>query len=116
MRKKFFYTVLSFVFSLVIAGLAVFWLAQNALQQPLKLDAEHSLSVVAGTTPVALLNDLEQQDIIQGSIWLRLMWRLQQHQPSVQMGEYSLNPEMTLADLLEKWRVGDVQNYRVTLV
>lgn len=116
MRKKFFYTILSFAFSLVIAGLAVFWLAQNALQQQLKIDAEQSLSVVAGTAPVALLNELEQQDIIQGSVWLRLMWRLQQHRPSVQMGEYSINPQMTLADLLEKWRTGDVQNYRVTLV
>jgi len=114
--KKFFYAILSFALSLVIAGLAVFWLAQNTLQQQLNINAEQSLSVAAGTAPVVLLNDLEQQNVIQGSIWLRLMWRLQQYRPTVQMGEYAIDPQMTLADLLEKWRTGDVQNYRVTLV
>mgnify|MGYP001206603624 CR=1 FL=1 len=116
MRKKIFLAFISLSLSLFVAVLAVLWLAQSTLEQKLNITAEQSLSVPAGATPVALLQELEQQGVIQGSIWLRLMWRLQQQHPSVQIGEYSISPHMSLADMLEKWRLGDVQNYRITLV
>lgn len=116
MRKLFLYTASSFALTLLIVVLAFFWLAENALQQPLKIEEDQALVVESGSSPAQLLDRLERDGIIQGSNWLRWMWRLKQENPVVQVGEYSLEPGMTLAELLARWRQGDVQQYRITLV
>lgn len=116
MLKKFVYTLLSFVISLALAVLVLFWLAEDTRQQKLQLATPELLQVERGNTPVALLGRLEQRGVISGSIWIRLLWRLQQSSPGVQIGEYSIDGQMTVADLLEKWRSGEVEQYRLTLV
>lgn len=116
MRKLFFFTLASFTLSLLIAVLALYWLTENALHQPLALTEQEFLQVESGATPAVLLDRLERQGVIQGAVWVRILWRLKQQNPAVQVGEYSMDNGMTLADLLEKWRIGDVQQYRITLV
>ncbi len=116
MLKRFVYTLISFALTLVLAVLALYWLAGNAMQQRLALPEPELLLVEPGSTPTALLNRLEQRQVIKGAIWVRLLWRLQRNSPSIQVGEYALDAQMSLADLMQKWRSGDVQQYRLTLV
>ena len=102
---------------LVIAAvLTLVWKHNAVLSQPLQLDNEYVLSAPAGSTPNGLLLQLEQQGILQGAFWLRLSWRLQGQVQSLHTGEYQLLPGMDVTQLLEKWRSGDVLQYRVTLV
>ena len=102
---------------LVIAAVATLvWKHNAVLSQPLQLDNEYVLSAPAGSTPNGLLLQLEQQGILQGAFWLRLSWRLQGQVQPLHTGEYQLLPGMDVTQLLEKWRSGDVLQYRVTLV
>lgn len=116
MFKKFFYALASFAFSLLLAVLALYWLAGEAMQQQLQLEQPQLLEVEPGNSPAILLRRLEQQGVIKGSVWVRLLWRLQQQNPRVQVGEYSIDAQMKLSDLLEKWRTGQVKQYRFTIV
>lgn len=114
--RKLIITCLSGCLVLMMALAALWWMQRGVLEQSLQIDAEQILSVPAGSTPSALLLQLEQQGALSGVFWLRLSWRLQGHQQSLQAGDYQLTSAMTVAQLLEKWRVGDVLQYRVTLV
>ena len=101
---------------LIAAAMTVVWKQGEALKQPLQLDSEYVLSAPAGSTPNGLLMQLEQQGIVEGAFWLRLSWRLQGYAQPLHTGEYELLPGMNVTQLLEKWRTGDILQYRVTLV
>ncbi|MDY0250086.1 MAG: endolytic transglycosylase MltG [Pseudomonas sp.] len=100
----------------VIAVAWLFWMQSEVLEQPLQIEAEQVLNVPAGSTPSGLLLQLEQDGVLRGAFWLRLSWRLQSYVQPLHAGEYQLTPAMNVAQLLEKWRTGDVLQYRVTLV
>ena len=116
MLRKLIIACLSSALLVLIAIALLFWMQREVLEQPLHIEAEQVLNVPAGSTPIGLLLQLEQQGVLQGAFWLRLSWRLQGHVQPLHTGEYQLTPTMTLAQLLEKWRAGDVLQYRVTLV
>lgn len=116
MIKALVFTCASFFLAAVLVTGGSWWMYTSSLEQPLLLEHEQALVVQAGTTPRALIHDLEQQGVIKGALWLRLMWRLQQQAPAVQVGEYALTPGMRMSDLLEKWRTGDMIQHRITLV
>ncbi|NLY13268.1 MAG: endolytic transglycosylase MltG [Gammaproteobacteria bacterium] len=116
MLRKLFIAVISGCIFLAIGVALLFWMQREVLEQTLQVEAEQVLTVPAGSTPNALLLQLEQQGALHGAFWLRLTWRLQGHVQPLHAGEYQLSPAMTVAQLLEKWRSGDVLQYRVTLV
>ncbi|MDY7218177.1 endolytic transglycosylase MltG [Denitrificimonas sp. JX-1] len=95
---------------------AALWKHTQVLEQSLQLEGEQLLNVPAGSTPNALLAQLEQRGVMKGALWLRLGWRLQGQVQPLRTGEYELAPNMTVAQLLEKWRIGDVVQHRITLV
>lgn len=110
-------TVILLGIVLLIASVAgLLWKQEQVLEQPLQLEHEIVLSAPAGSTPTGLLLQLEQQGVLHGAFWLRLSWRLQGHVQPLHSGEYELTPGMNVTQLLEKWRSGDVLQYRVTLV
>ncbi|MDY0205938.1 MAG: endolytic transglycosylase MltG [Pseudomonas sp.] len=115
MRKLMIVILLGIVLLITsVAGLL--WKQEQVLEQPLQLEHEIVLSAPTGSTPNGLLLQLEQQGILHGAFWLRLSWRLQGHIQPLHSGEYELTPGMNVTQLLEKWRSGDVLQYRVTLV
>ena len=116
MLRKLLITFISGCLFLAIAVIFLFWMQREVLEQPLQVDPEYVLNVPAGSTPNAMLLQLQQEGVLRGAFWLRLSWRLQGHVQSLHKGEYQLTPAMDVAQLLEKWRVGDVLQYRVTLV
>lgn len=116
MLRKLLITFISGCLFLVIAVFLLFWMRNEVLEQPLQVNAEHVLNVPAGSTPNAMLLQLEQEGVLRGAFWLRIIWRLQGYVQPLHAGEYELTPDMNVAQLLEKWRTGDVLQYRVTLV
>ena len=116
MLRKLLIAFISGCLFLVIAVALLFWMRSEVLEQPLQVDAEHVLNVPAGSTPNAMLLQLEQEGVLRGAFWLRIIWRLQGYVQPLHAGEYELTPDMSVAQLLEKWRIGDVLQYRVTLV
>lgn len=89
---------------------------QVALQQPLVLAEERLLEVPAGSTPSGLLSRLEDEGVLEGSLWLRLYWRFNLDGKGLHSGEYRLTPGQTARDLLAQWQRGEVVQYSLTLV
>lgn len=116
MLRKLLIALVSGCLFLTIAVALVFWMQREVLEQSLHVEAEQVLNVPAGSTPNGLLLQLEQQGALRGAFWLRLTWRLQGYVQPLHTGEYQLEPGMTVAQLLEKWRTGDILQHRVTLV
>lgn len=116
MLRKLLIALVSGCLFLAIAVALVFWMQREVLEQSLHVEAEQVLNVPAGSTPNGLLLQLEQQGALRGAFWLRLTWRLQGYVQPLHTGEYQLEPGMTVAQLLEKWRTGDILQHRVTLV
>lgn len=116
MLRKLIITFLSGCLFIVLAVALLFWMQHEVLKQPLQLDAEQVLNVPVGSTPSGLLLQLEEQGVLRGALWLRLSWRLQGRVQPLHAGEYQLDPAMNVAQLLNKWRTGDVVQHRITLV
>ncbi len=116
MLRKLMIVILMGIVLLIASVAGLLWKQDQVLEQPLQLEHEIVLSAPAGSTPTGLLLQLEQQGVLHGAFWLRLSWRLQGHIQPLHSGEYELTPGMNVTQLLEKWRSGDVLQYRVTLV
>ncbi len=116
MLRKLMTVILLGIVLLIASVAGLLWKQEQVLEQPLQLEHEIVLSAPAGSTPTGLLLQLEQQGVLHGAFWLRLSWRLQGHIQPLHSGEYELTPGMNVTQLLEKWRSGDVLQYRVTLV
>lgn len=116
MLRKLMIVILLGIVLLIASVAGLLWKQEQVLEQPLQLEHEIVLSAPAGSTPTGLLLQLEQQGVLHGAFWLRLSWRLQGHIQPLHSGEYELTPGMDVTQLLEKWRSGDVLQYRVTLV
>ena len=89
---------------------------QATLQQPLHLDAVDTLDVLPGSTPARIFTELENRGVIERASWLRRYWQWQMPNTVLQVGEYSLTPDMDVNALLDRLQQGDVIQRSVTLL
>ena len=116
MRRKF---LLLLETGLVLAGLllgASAWKIHSALHQPLNISQEQLLDVRKGTTPTRTLYRLEAEGVIKDAFWLRVYWRFNLAGQPLHSGEYRLLPGMTVEDLIDLWKRGEMVQYSLTLV
>nr|WP_314878163.1 endolytic transglycosylase MltG [uncultured Pseudomonas sp.] len=116
MRRKF---LLLLEIGLIIAGLALGWSAwkvHSALEQPLHVEQERMLEVPNGTTPNRMFYRMQTDGLLDDAVWLRLYWRFNMAGTPLHTGEYRLTPGMTVNQLFDAWRRGDVVQYNLTLV
>lgn len=105
--------------AVVLAGFTLgfaAWQQHRALEQPLAISEERLIEVPAGATPGGVLNRLEADGVIDGAIWLRLYWRFNLQGQPLHSGEYRLTPDLSVRDMLDLWRRGEVVQYSLTLV
>ncbi|WP_194787751.1 endolytic transglycosylase MltG [Pseudomonas sp. UFMG81] len=116
MRRKF---LLLLEMSLIIAGLALGWAAwkvNSVLEQPLQVAQERMLDVPNGTTPNRMFYRMQAEGLLEDPVWLRLYWRFNMAGTPLHTGEYRLTPGMTVGQLFDAWKRGDVVQYNLTLV
>jgi UPF0755 protein len=104
---------------LILAGLFLgfsAWKVNSALEQPLHVSQEQLLDVPTGTTPNRMFYRMESQGLLDDAFWLRLYWRFNMTGVPLHTGEYRMTPGMTVRELFEVWRRGDVVQYSLTLV
>ncbi|MBF8781300.1 endolytic transglycosylase MltG [Pseudomonas fulva] len=105
--------------ALILAGLALGWSAWKVgtvVEQPLAVSQERMLDVPTGTTPNRMFYRMQQDGLLEDAFWLRLYWRFNMAGTPLHTGEYRLTPGMTVEDLFDAWRRGDVVQYNLTLV
>jgi UPF0755 protein len=115
-RRKF---LLLLETGLVLAGLclgASAWKIHSALEQPLNITQEQLLDVPKGTTPTRTFYRLEADGIIKDAFWLRVYWRFNLAGQPLHKGEYRMQPGMTVENLIDLWKRGEMVQYSVTLV
>jgi UPF0755 protein len=115
-RRKF---LLLLEIGLILAGLALGWSAwkvHSALEQPLHVEQERMLEVPNGTTPNRMFYRMQTDGLLDDAVWLRLYWRFNMAGTPLHTGEYRLTPGMTVNQLFDAWRRGDVVQYNLTLV
>ncbi|SEE85090.1 endolytic transglycosylase MltG [Pseudomonas migulae] len=116
MRRKF---LLLLETGLVLAGLclgASAWKIHSALQQPLNITQEKLLDVPKGTTPTRTFYRLEADGVIKDAFWLRVYWRFNLAGQPLHKGEYRMQPGMTVENLIDLWKRGEMVQYSLTLV
>nr|WP_225915704.1 endolytic transglycosylase MltG [Pseudomonas urmiensis] len=104
---------------LILAGLALGWSAwkvHSVLEQPLHVEQERMLDVPNGTTPNRMFYRMQSEGLLDDAVWLRLYWRFNMAGTPLHTGEYRLTPGMTVEQLFDAWRRGDVVQYNLTLV
>lgn len=116
MRRKF---LLLLEMSLILAGLALGWAAwkvNSVLEQPLQVAQERMLDVPNGSTPNRMFYRMQGEGLLDDPLWLRLYWRFNMAGTALHTGEYRLTPGMTVGQLFDAWKRGDVVQYNLTLV
>ncbi|MGH8381204.1 endolytic transglycosylase MltG [Pseudomonas sp.] len=116
MRRKFLVLLET---GLILAGLMLgfsAWKVNSALEQTLHVNQEQLLDVPTGTNPNRMFYRMESQGLLDDAFWLRLYWRFNMAGVPLHTGEYRMIPGMTVRDLFEVWRRGDVVQYSLTLV
>jgi len=115
-RRKF---LLLLETGLVLAGLclgASAWKIHSALEQPLNITQEQLLEVPKGTTPTRTFYRLEADGVIKDAFWLRVYWRFNLAGQPLHKGEYRMQPGMTVENLIDLWKRGEMVQYSLTLV
>ncbi|TDF85566.1 endolytic transglycosylase MltG [Pseudomonas sp. H9] len=116
MRRKFLVLLET---GLILAGLVLgfsAWKVNSALEQTLHVNQEQLLDVPTGTNPNRMFYRMESQGLLADAFWLRLYWRFNMTGVPLHTGEYRMTPGMTVRELFEVWRRGDVVQYSLTLV
>ncbi len=116
MRRKF---LLLLEMGLILAGLALGWSAwkvTSVVEQPLHVTQERLLDVPSGTNPNRMFYRMQSEGLLDDAFWLRLYWRFNMAGTPLHTGEYRITPGMTVEELFDAWRRGDVVQYNLTLV
>lgn len=109
LRKIFFFLIL--LIGLCIVSAAYF--AQQAIEQPLA--KQQRIDVLYGDSITRFANNLKDQGVFDHPRLVILASRYYQLE-KIKAGEYQLNADMSVLDLLRKLNRGEVIEYAVTLI
>jgi len=96
-----------------VVGLGI-WLNSEHVSKPRALDTR--FSVASGASLVQIIRKLESQGIIDCGICLRIHQRLFGPKGPIKAGEYELSGNLSPLAVVNKFIVGEVMQFRVTLV
>lgn len=116
MFKKFFIFVVC-VGVLVVAGTAL-WASQglNTLKQPVSLDEPVLFDVPAGSPFSRVARNLEDQGLVEDSLWLRLYGRLFPERARIKAGEYEFTSGMSALDMVAAMVDGKIKQWSVQFI
>lgn len=116
MLRKFLFLLQTLLLLVALSIGAVAWRIHAVLEQPITLPADTLVEVPSGASPGGMLNRLENQGALYGAFWARLYWRFNLEGQALHTGEYRVEANTSLRQLLGLWQRGEVVQYNLTLV
>lgn len=92
------------------------WQLNQPIEQVLQIETETTLDVNQGQSLIGLINRLDEQEIIEQGLVLKIYLRLYAEQYPIKQGHYALQPNSTLKKLLQDISQGKEKTYTVTMV
>lgn len=112
--------ILTFLSVLILlTGVAAGWLYQRTLSQlelVLNVAQTQFLEVEKGSSGYRVIAALQQRGWVEDSRLIKLLFRLRPELSALKAGEYQVEPQTTLGELLAKLVSGDVVQHQFTLV
>jgi UPF0755 protein len=109
--------LLGFLLLAASLGGGWFWMGLDGLaNQTLELEEETVMEVSAGTSLKGIAAGLERQGIIDSAWQFEWLVRLRGDPRAIAVGEYPLQPDMTVGNLANRLVHGEVKQYAWTLV
>jgi len=118
-KSKYFLAFISILLLLTFGF--IYWQIEQTLQQNLQIDKPTQIIIPSGASLFSLSKSLEQQGLVRNTKWLRFYWRLQtkiMRKPPLLLksGKYQIAPNITLANALQLWSVGQVTQHKITII
>jgi len=106
------------IFSVLIPLLCIYlFLSFRTLYIPIEVPNTNTMfEISAGSSLAKVSNDLTNAGLIEDSVFFILLAKWRNAENSIQAGEYSLDGNITPAQLLRKFVAGETLQYRLTLV
>lgn len=102
---------------LIAAGSGLWaWQGLKTLEKPVTLEEPVLFSLPSGTAFSQVARMLEQQDLVEQSLWLRVHGRLHPEQTRIKAGEYEFTTGMTPLDMLTAMVTGDTKHWSVQFI
>lgn len=116
LKKVLKFSIAATFIGIVGVGLWGYFTLQSTLAQPLQIEVSDNLDVPPGSSPASVFSSLESRGVIQRAAWVRRFWQWQMPGAILQVGEYKLEPGMTVRELLGQLERGEVLQRSITLV
>ncbi len=110
MRKLFFLAL----FGALAFALLVSWF-DNFIKSPLQIKENFVINMPQGTGSRTLANQLIQNNLVSHELIVRLAIKFYGYDKKLKAGEFLINPNMSLLDILEKISSGKVIMHKITI-
>ncbi|WP_404361928.1 endolytic transglycosylase MltG [Marinobacter sp.] len=102
---------------LLVAGTGLWgWQGLKSLDATPPLDEPLLFDVPSGTAFVTVARRMEDQGLVEDSLWLRLYGRLFPEQAQVKAGEYEFTPGMNTLDMLAIMNLGQTKSWSIQFI
>ena len=104
------------LFGVLLGAVSLYWLYYHYPATKLELAQPKVFEISRGESLSGVAQRLEQQQVLPLAMFLKLYGRLSGLAVGLQAGEYTLNPDDSVADLLDRFIEGRVNRYDITLI
>jgi UPF0755 protein len=109
-------TLLVFLLLIFFLALYLFLNLRNLYSPVGASNSENMFEINTGSSLTKVSNDLANVGLVKDAVFFRLLAKWRNVENSIMAGEYSLDENITPAELLRKFSTGETLQYRVTLV
>lgn len=107
MKKKRFIKIIPII---IIAFITALILYRNIIEHPLKLNEDIVININEGDSFYSIINNLKEEDKIKGISFIKLYIKLLNKNIEVKTGEYLINKDSSINDIIETLSKGEALN------
>lgn len=108
MKKKRFTKIIPVI--IVVAFIMIFITYRNVIKHPLKITEDIVININEGDSFYSIINNLKEEDKLKGIPFIKLYVKLSNKNIEVKSGEYLINKDSSIDDIIEVISKGEALN------